>query len=233
MDARIRRRRHDRSLPGGSPVSLLVMRDVVVSLRRFSLGPVSLELAPGDTLAVVGPNGCGKSTLLTAALGLRRIASGLVTIAAHRVDLTHPPRRTGAFLQVGGVLPWCNAPTNLRLLHEPEVVSDDDIAAVLQRVGLDHHRAKPVSTYSTGMHTRLGLARALLAQPALLVLDEPTVGLDSDGVSWLVEELQAQAESGVGVLVASHDRELLAGLGCPRFPLARGLPASSAPPASD
>lgn len=203
-------------------MTLLECRQLVVGYRKFTVGPIDISLKRGEMLALVGRNGAGKSTLILGLLGLRKALSGTVHIAGDVVDLHHPPTGVGALLQVPGVLPWCDAASNLRLIYPSDAVDDQRIIDVLDRVGLGDVGSKPVSSFSTGMGTRLALARAIVADPPLLILDEPTAGLDIDGVQWLASQLRGRAEDGAGVLVATHDNDLLNAIGAPMLHLQAG-----------
>jgi ABC-2 type transport system ATP-binding protein len=169
-------------------------------VKRFettcALDGVNLALQPGEVRGLLGPNGAGKSTLLRIVFGLVRPDAGSVQIHA---------RPIGGFVEDPSFYPYLSARANLRLLVELDHGEGARrVDEVLERVGLGRRAGDRVSGYSTGMRQRLGIAAALLRSPRLLLLDEPTAGLDPEGardVSTLIQELAAD---GAAVLVSSH-----------------------------
>ena len=175
---------------------------------RVVLRDVQLEIAPGESLALFGANGAGKSTLLRAIAGLLRPLRGEVRICGTRaVDATPALRR-----RIGYVghrpLVWdgLSCSENLRLYAALYGVRDEQARAALDRVGLAARANDPARALSQGMRQRLALARALLHEPGLLLLDEPHAGLDEQG-SALLDEAIANAAGGATVVLATHDRE--------------------------
>jgi zinc transport system ATP-binding protein len=161
------------------------------------LHAVSMSVDPSEIVTIVGPNGSGKSTLLRALLGIIPVASGRVLRAPGLVTGYVPQR-----IALDRTLPM----TVRRFLSLPRRVSDDQARAALARVGLPAVEQVQMSSLSGGQMQRVLLARALLAKPAILVLDEPTQGLDQPGEAAfyrLIEEVRA--ETGVAVLMVSHD----------------------------
>lgn len=161
------------------------------------LSGVSLAVHAGEIVTILGPNGSGKSTLLRALLGILRPASGSVTRKAG-LAIGYVPQK----LAVDRSLPM----TVRRFLSLPQRVTDQDAAAALARVGLPEVAARQMADLSGGQFQRVLLARALLARPDILILDEPTQGLDQPGEAAfyrLIEEVRR--ETGVAVLMVSHD----------------------------
>ena len=161
------------------------------------LSNVSLKVQRAEIVTILGPNGSGKSTLLRALLGILRPASGNVTRRAGLV-IGYVPQK----LAVDRTLPM----TVRRFLSLPKRVSDPDATAALARVGLPEVAGRQMADLSGGQFQRVLLARALLARPDLLILDEPTQGLDQPGEAAfyrLIEEVRR--ETGVAVLMVSHD----------------------------
>ena len=161
------------------------------------LSNVSLKVQRAEIVTILGPNGSGKSTLLRALLGILRPVSGQVTRRAGLV-IGYVPQK----LAVDRTLPM----TVRRFLSLPLRVSDADAAAALDRVGLPDVAGRQMADLSGGQFQRVLLARALLARPDLLILDEPTQGLDQPGEAAfyrLIEEVRQQ--TGVAVLMVSHD----------------------------
>lgn len=161
------------------------------------LHDVSLTLNAGEIVTILGPNGSGKSTLLRALLGILPLAQGQIT---RRPDLRigYVPQK----LHIDRSMPL----SVLRFLSLPERRSVADSAAALTRVGLAGLDARPMAGLSGGQFQRVLLARALLCNPDLLILDEPTQGLDQQGEAGfyrLIEEVRH--ETGAAILMVSHD----------------------------
>lgn len=170
---------------------------------------VSLQMDTGEIVGLLGPNGAGKTTTLSVLTGLRKATSGSIRV------LGLDPARQGAELRRAiGVLPeqfgfydWMSAEDYLRwfanLFGLP--LTPGEAASHLDQVGLDPSNRQPVGRYSRGMRQRLGLARALLNKPRLLILDEPTNGLDPRGRREIHDVLLDLAQSrGVGILLCTH-----------------------------
>ena len=178
--------------------ALLEAQDISVTLAGDEvLSHVSLTVKPGEIVTILGPNGSGKSTLLRALLGIVPVSGGSVTRAAG-LKLGYVPQRLG----VEASLPM----TVRRFLSLPDRASDSDAAAALARVGVAGVAGQQMAGLSGGQFQRVLLARALLSQPQLLVLDEPTQGLDQSGEAAfyrLIEEVRR--ETGAAVLMVSHD----------------------------
>ncbi|MDQ2066902.1 metal ABC transporter ATP-binding protein [Xinfangfangia sp. CPCC 101601] len=158
---------------------------------------ITLSLKPCEIVTLVGPNGSGKSTLLRALLGILPAAEGAV-VHAPGLRIGYVPQR----LQIDRTMPI----SVRRFLSLPKRVSDAEAQAVLARVGMAGSEALPMAGLSGGQLQRVLLARALLGQPHLLMLDEPTQGLDQPGEAAfyrLIEEVRV--ETGVAVLMVSHD----------------------------
>ena len=161
------------------------------------LTDVSLSVQPGEIVTILGPNGSGKSTLLRSLLGIVPAASGRVTRRAGLV-IGYVPQR----LAIDRTLPM----TVRRFLSLPRRVADRDAVAALERVGVPDVAGRQMADLSGGQFQRVLLARALLARPQLLILDEPTQGLDQPGEAAfyrLIEDVRR--ETGVAVLMVSHD----------------------------
>jgi ABC-2 type transport system ATP-binding protein len=166
---------------------------------------LSFSLLPGTVTGFLGPNGAGKSTTLRLLLGLAEPTSGTALIYGQRYhEIDTPTRLVGAVLESNDFHPGRSGRDHLRVLAAAAEVPDSRVEDVLDLVGLAAARSRPVKTYSLGMRQRLGLAGALLGNPALLVLDEPANGLDPAGVQWLRGVLRSFAQSGGTVLVSSH-----------------------------
>jgi ABC-2 type transport system ATP-binding protein len=160
---------------------------------RTVVDGVSLTVHKAEVYGFLGPNGAGKTTTLRMILGLVRASSGTATVAATRV---------GALIEGPGFFPYLSGRDNLRVLARHRALPDTAADAALQRVGLDGGAA--FRTCSLGMKQRLGVAAALLGDPELLVLDEPTNGLDPGGMATMRGLLRELAREGRTVLLSSH-----------------------------
>src|SRR5215212_11284011 len=166
---------------------------------------LSFSVEPGSVTGFLGPNGAGKTTTLRCLLGLVSPTSGTATIGGRRyVDLPHPLGEVGALLEASSFHAGRTARDSLRVAALPAGVDERRVDAVLDLVGLTPAARRRVGEFSLGMRQRLGLAQALLADPAVLVLDEPANGLDPEGIAWLRGFLRALAAEGRTVLVSSH-----------------------------
>lgn len=167
---------------------------------------VSFTCEPGTVTGFLGPNGAGKSTTLRMLLGLSRPDEGRASVAGRPyVELPNPATVVGTLLDPSAMHPGRSGRATLRLAADVTGVDRVRVAQVLRTVGLSDAAAdKRVGTYSLGMRQRLGLAQALVADPAVLVLDEPANGLDPEGISWMRTLLQDFAGRGGTVLLSSH-----------------------------
>ncbi|MET9315237.1 ATP-binding cassette domain-containing protein [Kribbella sp. NPDC003505] len=187
------------------------MTDVVVrglskhfgSLRAVQ--DLSFDVPAGQVSGFLGPNGSGKTTTLRMALGLVRPTAGEALIGGKRyADLSHPRRVVGAQLEATGFHPGRRGRDHLRILAQTADVPGGRVDEVLELAGLSDAADRRVGGYSLGMRQRLGLASALLGDPAVLILDEPANGLDPAGIAWLRDLLRREAKDGRAILVSSH-----------------------------
>jgi ABC-2 type transport system ATP-binding protein len=166
---------------------------------------LSFSLEPGTVAGFLGPNGAGKTTTLRLILGLAEPTEGTALVFGKQyAQIEQPARLVGAVLESGDFHPGRSGRDHLRVLAAASDISAFRVDEVLDLVGLREAAARPVKTYSLGMRQRLGLGGSLLAEPKLLVLDEPANGLDPAGVRWLRTVLRAFADRGGAVLVSSH-----------------------------
>ncbi len=175
---------------------------------RTALAGLELSLAAGESVGLVGPNGSGKSTLLRILAGIERPTAGSVRVFGHELATRAARGRIG-YLPDGFPFPGELAPLAvldlLGSLHGLARVERRRAAAeLLERVGLAAEARTPLARFSLGMKRRFGLCQALLHAPDLLLLDEPTVGLDAQGHVVLDELLRAARARGATLLVASH-----------------------------
>jgi len=175
------------------------------SAKRAALDNVSFTVPAGKLTAFVGPNGAGKSSAMRILLGLDNPTHGLALIDGKRYrELSAPLRKVGAMLDGAGAHRSRTARAHLKWVAQAAGIPRQRVDAVLAQVGLADAATKKVGTYSLGMGQRLGIATALLGEPEILVLDEPTNGLDPDGIRWLRQLLRTQVAAGGTVLLSSH-----------------------------
>lgn len=176
--------------------------------KRTIVSDINLELRKGEIFGFLGPNGAGKSTTIKMIVGLSSITDGDIYIDGHsvRTDFNRAMRNLGCIVENPDLYKHMSGLDNLRLFAKMyDEVDDTRIAEVVRIVELADAIKKPVKTYSLGMKQRLGIAQALLHRPSLLILDEPTNGLDPAGIHDLRELLaKLRDETGLTVLVSSH-----------------------------
>jgi ABC-2 type transport system ATP-binding protein len=166
---------------------------------------VDLDVAPGEVVGFLGPNGAGKTTTLRMLLGLVRPTSGTATVDGRPyAELAHPRRVVGALLEASGFHPGRTARQHLLIQAQLAGLPAARVDTVLDEVGLGADAGRRVGGYSLGMRQRLGLASALLGDPAVLILDEPGNGLDPAGMAWLRSLLRDLAGQGRTIVVSSH-----------------------------
>ena len=166
---------------------------------------VSFTTEPGTITGFLGPNGAGKTTTLRMLLGLVNPTSGTASIDDHAYrDLPYPRHTVGAVLESSSPYPGRTAHQQLRIEALAADAPEPRIDEVLRLVDLEHAANRRVGAFSLGMRQRLALAIALLCDPPILILDEPTNGLDPEGVRWLRRLLRDLAEEGRTILVSSH-----------------------------
>jgi ABC-2 type transport system ATP-binding protein len=166
---------------------------------------LSFSVESGRVTGFLGPNGAGKSTTLRMLLGLVRPHAGTATFAGTRYeDLPHPSGHVGAVLEEASFHPGRSGRNHLRVLAAAGSHPASRVEEVLDAVGLTPAADRRVKGYSMGMRQRLAIAAALLGDPEVLILDEPTNGLDPPGIRWMRDLVRAEAARGRAVLVSSH-----------------------------
>jgi len=185
------------------------MIDVRGATKRYgekvALDDVTFSVQPGIVTGFVGPNGAGKSTLMRLVIGLDAPSSGTVTVngRAYR-DHAAPLHEVGALLEASAIHPGRSAVSHLLALAQTHGIARARVDDVIDIVGLRDVANRRVGTFSLGMFQRLGIAAALLGDPATLVLDEPSNGLDPEGILWIRTLLKGLAAEGRTVFVSSH-----------------------------
>ncbi len=177
--------------------------------ERCILDNVFLEVPHGVIYGIRGPNGVGKSMLLRIICGLVFPTHGTVCVLGHIIGKDREfPENTGALIDTPGFLPHHSGRKNLELLAMiRNQISSNDIREAMLQVGLEPDDTRPVRQYSTGMRQRLGLAQAIMENPQLLILDEPTRGIDLQGVSDIHQLLKSLSAQGVTILLSSHSED--------------------------
>ena len=183
--------------------------EVVGLHKRFgavqAVDDLSFTVPPGAVTGFLGPNGAGKTTTLRCLLGLVRPTAGHTLVGGKPYrDLDDPLRAVGAALEAASFHPGRSARNHLRFLAQAAALPPSRVEEVLGVVGIAEYADRRVGGFSLGMRQRLGLAQALLGDPAVLVLDEPANGLDPAGIAWLRGFLRALAAEGRTVLISSH-----------------------------
>ncbi|GAB2619708.1 hypothetical protein Aab01nite_33840 [Paractinoplanes abujensis] len=173
--------------------------------RRVAVDGLSVRVQPGVVTGFLGPNGSGKSTTMRMILGLDAPDSGAALIdgVPYR-QLDRPLTRVGALLDAGAFHPGRSARAHLTALAASNDLRSTRVEHVLRIVGLTEAAGRRTGTYSLGMRQRLGVAVALLGDPAVLMLDEPVNGLDPEGIRWIRDLLRGLAAEGRTVFVSSH-----------------------------
>ena len=186
--------------------SVITVRNLTKSYgAAVAVDDLSFDVEEGKVTAFLGPNGAGKTTTIRVLLGLAPADEGeaLVLGEPYRA-LDRPASRVGALIDGAGFHPARTARNHLRVLTALNGIADRRVEEVLDAVDLTAAADRKVGGFSLGMRRRLGLATALLAEPEILILDEPANGLDPAGIRWLRESLRAFAAGGGTVLVSSH-----------------------------
>jgi ABC-2 type transport system ATP-binding protein len=168
------------------------------------LHEIDLEVPRGRVIGLLGPSGCGKTTLMRSIVGVQIVAGGEVTVLGLPAGSPALRRRVGYVTQAPSVYPDLTAVENLRFFARVVGARPQRIDDVVQTVGLVEHANRPVATLSGGQRARVSLATALLGEPELLVLDEPTVGLDPVLRDELWTYFHELAAAGATLLVSSH-----------------------------
>jgi ABC-2 type transport system ATP-binding protein len=172
---------------------------------RRAVDGLSFTAPAGKVTGFLGPNGAGKTTTFRCLLGLAAPTSGTALIDGRPyAELDSPRRRVGAVLESTGFHPSRTGRDHLRVIARAAALEGTRVGPLLELVGLVGAADRPVGGYSLGMRQRLGLAAAMLGDPAVVVLDEPANGLDPEGVSWVRRLLRIWADEGRTVLVSSH-----------------------------
>ncbi|CAM5462372.1 ABC transporter ATP-binding protein [Streptomyces spiroverticillatus] len=172
---------------------------------RRAVDNLTFHVRPGRVTGFLGPNGAGKSTTMRLILGLDRPTSGTATIGGRPYAAAdHPLHEVGALLDAQAAHGSRSARNHLRALATSNGIGARRIEEVLEEAGIAQDAGRRVKTFSLGMRQRLGIAAALLGDPGVVLLDEPSNGLAPEGIIWIRELMKRLAREGRTVLVSSH-----------------------------
>ncbi len=190
-------------------MSILKVKDLNKKFgKKEVLKSVSFEINEGDILAFIGPNGAGKTTTIKCILGLQRLTKGSITINGYDIkkNFVKAIEKTGCIVESPDVYMYLTGYENLKLQASLYAnIKEDSLTNIIRLVGLENRIYDKVSKYSLGMRQRLGIAISLVNSPNLLILDEPTNGLDPEGIKELRELLLKLSKRGMGILISSHN----------------------------
>ena len=172
--------------------------------RIHAVNNLSFDIQKGNVYGILGPNGSGKSTTLGIILNVVNRTSGEFTWFDGRVSTHDALKRVGAIIERPNFYPYMSAVENLKLVCKIKEISYDKIEQKLKQVHLYERRNSKFKTFSLGMKQRLAIASALLNEPEILILDEPTNGLDPQGIHEIRSIIQKIASNGTTILLASH-----------------------------
>ena len=193
------------------------MREAAIQIEQVSksfqgrkvLKNISCELNWGQVYGIVGNNGSGKTVLMKCICGFMLPDSGKIYVGGQQVGRDCDfPDSLGIIIETPGFLPYLTGYQNLKILASLKAkIGKKEIIDALEKVGLKPTLRKPVSKYSLGMRQRLGIAQAIMEDPAVLILDEPFNGLDKTGVEEIRKLLLSLKERGKTILLASHNAQ--------------------------
>ena len=169
---------------------------------------VSFSINKGDIVGFLGPNGAGKTTIIKLILGLIKITEGKVFINGFDIekDFVKAIEKVGAIVENPDLYMYLSGYDNLKITaNNYKNISKERINEVIKIVGLEKRIKDKVSTYSLGMRQRLGIAEAIINSPELLILDEPTNGLDVEGIIEIRNLIKDLSNHGIAILISSHN----------------------------
>ena len=169
-----------------------------------AVSDLSFDIEKGSVYGILGPNGSGKSTTLGIVLNVVNKTGGDFSWFGGSLTTHQALKKVGAIIERPNFYPYMTAYQNLKLVCKIKGVSYDSIEKTLETVGLDDRKHSKFSTFSLGMKQRLAIASALLNDPEILILDEPTNGLDPQGIHQIREIIKDISQRGTTILLASH-----------------------------
>ena len=184
---------------------ILIVKDLDKKFRRIhAVKSISFNVQKGNVYGILGPNGSGKSTTLGMLLGTINPTKGYWNWFDKKGTNSQVLNKIGAIIEQPNFYAYLSAEQNLKIVAKIKKVSFDQIDKKLSLVGLLSRKKDKFSTYSLGMKQRLAIASAMLSDPEVLILDEPTNGLDPEGIIQIRELIQKIASGGTTILLASH-----------------------------
>jgi ABC-2 type transport system ATP-binding protein len=195
---------HNQRVGGGSD-PVIETNDLVKRYRDLvAVDRLTLRVRRGEIYGFLGPNGAGKTTTLRMLLGLVRPTSGVASVLGSSPGSSEALANIGALIEAPGFYPFLSGRDNLRVMAGHARVKPERVDVVLEEVGLTGRAKDRFRTYSQGMKQRLGVASALLKDPDVLILDEPTTGLDPKGMAEMRSFIGGLGRQGRTVLLSSH-----------------------------
>ncbi len=169
---------------------------------------ISFSINKGDIVGFIGPNGAGKTTIIKLILGLMKLSEGKVFINRFDIekDFIKAIEKVGSIVENPDLYMYLSGYDNLKIIaNNYKNISKDRIHEVIKIVGLENRIKDKVSTYSLGMRQRLGIAEAIINEPELLILDEPTNGLDVEGIIEIRNLIKKLSQQGMAIFISSHN----------------------------
>jgi ABC-2 type transport system ATP-binding protein len=183
---------------------ILSVKNLTKKFKRIAVNNISFDVEKGNVYGLLGPNGSGKSTTFGMLLSTINPTSGEWYWFGKRGTDPDTLKRIGAIIEQPNFYPYLSAETNLKIVAEIKGTPQARIDEVLKTVGLLERKKDPFKTYSLGMKQRLAIASALLNNPEVLILDEPTNGLDPEGIIQIRDIINSIAKQGITIIIASH-----------------------------
>lgn len=174
--------------------------------KNTKISDVSFTVYESDILGFIGPNGAGKTTIMKLILGLYKYDSGIVEINGYdlKKNFVKAISQVGAIIETPDLYMYMTGYENIMISAKIYNISKEQVKKVIKLVGLENKINEKVSRYSLGMRQRLGIAQAIIHNPKLLILDEPTNGLDPEGIIELNKLLKELSFRGMSIIVSSH-----------------------------
>jgi ABC-2 type transport system ATP-binding protein len=183
---------------------ILSVKNLTKKFKRIAVNNISFDVEKGNVYGLLGPNGSGKSTTFGMLLSTINPTSGEWYWFGKKGTEPDTLKRIGAIIEQPNFYPYLSAETNLKIVAEIKGTPKHRIDEVLQIVGLLERKKDPFKTYSLGMKQRLAIASAMLNNPEVLILDEPTNGLDPEGIIQIRDIINNIAKQGITIIIASH-----------------------------
>ena len=176
--------------------------------RKVIIDNISFSVDKGEVVGLIGPNGAGKTTIIKSILGLINLTEGKVTINGYNIkkDFVKAIEKVGAIVENPDSYMYLSGYDNLKITaNNYKGITKSRIDEVTKIVGLENRIKDKVSTYSLGMRQRLGIAEAIINNPELLILDEPTNGLDVEGIIEIRNLIKDLSHQGIAIIISSHN----------------------------